>query len=122
LCDKQHLVYLLFDDLSDDNFLFPAPYIQRISFPLKSSKLPTKDLPQMAPVLLISPMNAHQIKSKLEMSFFVNIGLRAKLRDRVIEEELPLFARMGRAILSLMDTVEVEVACSMIGFSSSSTL
>jgi hypothetical protein len=30
LCDKQHLVYLLFDDLSDDNFLFPAPDIQRI--------------------------------------------------------------------------------------------
>jgi hypothetical protein len=30
LYDKQHLVYLRFDDLSEDMFLFPAPDIQRI--------------------------------------------------------------------------------------------
>ena len=30
LYDKQHLVYLRFDDQSIDNFLFPAPDIQRI--------------------------------------------------------------------------------------------
>jgi hypothetical protein len=30
LYDKQHLVYLRFDDQSEDNFLFPAPDIQRI--------------------------------------------------------------------------------------------
>ena len=30
LYDKQHLVYLRFDDHSKDNFLFPAPDIQHI--------------------------------------------------------------------------------------------
>jgi hypothetical protein len=30
LYDKQHLVYLYFDDLSEDKFLFPAPDIQHI--------------------------------------------------------------------------------------------